>query len=124
LFFVFAFCWCASCFLRNVLRTKFFSFQLHLFGFYKQHTTFFGPKVILAFVFFHQYRLSNVLSILSTNLGHWVKPRSTTQFSIFFWQNLMRNGGYKIFEWPSRYWLIFQINWGPSLWKHTQNIGK
>lgn len=83
LFFVFAFCWSASCSLRNFSRTKFVSFQVHLFGLDKQHTTFFGPKVILAFVSFHQYRLSIVLSILSTNLGHSVKPRSTTWFSIF-----------------------------------------
>lgn len=45
-------------------------------------------KLIFAYVALHEVHLFNVLNMLSPNLGHWVKPRSTIWFSRFLLMEL------------------------------------
>ncbi len=40
-------------------------------------------KFLLTIIMFHYFQLYNFLLVLSQDLGHWVKPRSTTWFSRF-----------------------------------------
>jgi hypothetical protein len=40
-------------------------------------------KFLLTIIMFYYFQLYNCLLVLSQNLGHWVKPKSTTWFSRF-----------------------------------------